>query len=52
MSKDEEEEARISARKNEEQERRSKIITLMNEEIRVKQEYRDKAREYLDNFAE
>jgi hypothetical protein len=23
---------------------------MMNEEIRVKQEYRDKAREYLENF--
>merc|ERR1711976_100361 len=47
---DEEEEKRLQARRDEENERRSKIVTLMNEEIRVKQEYRDKAREFLDNF--
>ncbi len=42
----------MAARKKEEDERRARIISLMNEEIRVKQEYRDKARDYLDNFEE
>ena len=45
-----EEEKRILARRAEEDERRSRIIKLMNDEIRLKQEYRDKAREYEDNF--
>jgi len=49
---DEEEEKRAQARKKEEDERRAKIISLMNEEIRIKQEFRDKAREYLDNYVE
>ena len=42
----------MAARKKEEDERRARIISLMNEEIRVKQEFRDKARDYLDNFEE
>ena len=52
LNQDEEEEKRIQARKAEEDERRSKIIGLMNEEIKLKQEFRDKARAYLDNFEE
>ncbi len=49
---DEEEENRIKARRDEENERRSKVVTLMNDEIRIKQENRDKAREFLDNYNE
>lgn len=48
---DEEEEKRIQARRAEEDERRAKLIKLMNDEIKVKQEYRDKAREFLENQA-
>lgn len=49
---DEEEEKRIKARKQEEDERRAKIIQLMNDEIRIKQENRDNARNFIDNFNE
>ncbi len=45
---DEVEEKRILARRQEEDERRRRIVEMMNEEIRVKQEWRDKAREYIE----
>jgi len=40
----------LANRKKEEEERRQRIINLMNEEMKTKQEYRDKAREFLENF--
>jgi hypothetical protein len=47
---DEEEENRQRQRKAEEDERRTKLMQKMNDEIRVKQEGRDKAKSYLDNW--
>jgi hypothetical protein len=49
---DEEEENRQRARRAEEEERRSKLMQKMNEEIRVKQELRDRARQYLEDWRE
>ena len=49
---DEEERNRIKARKEEEEVRRAKIVKKMNDEMRIKQEFRDKAREYCDNWVE
>jgi hypothetical protein len=42
----------LANRKKEEEERRQRIIKLMNDEMRMKQEYRDKARDFLENFSE
>ena len=47
---DEEEENRQRQRKAEEDERRSKLMQKMNDEIRIKQELRDRARQYLENW--
>jgi hypothetical protein len=49
---DEEERNRIQARKEEEEARRAKIVKKMNDEMRIKQEFRDKAREYADHWNE
>jgi hypothetical protein len=49
---DEEEENRQRQRKAEEEERRAKLMQRMNEEISVKQEIRDKARNYLEDWKE
>jgi hypothetical protein len=49
---DEEEENRQRQRKAEEDERRSKLMHRMNEEIRVKQENRDKARNHLEDWSQ
>jgi hypothetical protein len=40
----------LANRKKEEEERRQRIINSMNEEMKIKQEFRDKAREFLENF--
>lgn len=42
----------MQERKKEDEARREKLMKKMNEEIRMKQEIRDKAREYLDNWRE
>lgn len=47
---DENERKRIEERKTEEEQRRAKIIKKMNDELRIKQEWRDKAVEYIDNW--
>jgi hypothetical protein len=47
---DQEEENRMLARKKEDDERRAKIVKKTSDEIRIKQEFRDKAREFLENF--
>jgi hypothetical protein len=47
---DEEEENRIRQRKAEEDERRSRLMQRMNDEVRVKQDTRDKARTYLEDW--
>jgi hypothetical protein len=47
-----EERNRIQARKEEEEARRAKIVKKMNDEMRIKQEFRDKARQYCDNWNE
>lgn len=49
---DEEERNRIQLRKEEEDARREKIVKKMNYEMKIKQEFRDKAREYIDNWNE
>jgi hypothetical protein len=49
---DEEEDKRISLRRNEEDERKKKLMQKMNDEIRIKQELRDKGREYYEKFRE
>ena len=41
---------RIDERKIEEEQRRAKIMKKMNDELRIKQEFRDKAREYIENW--
>jgi hypothetical protein len=47
---DEEEENRLRQRKAEEEERRSKLMQRMNNEIRIKQEQRDKTGQYLEDW--
>ena len=47
---DEVEKKRIQDRKEEEEARRAKALKKMNDEMRIKQEFRDKAREYIDNW--
>ncbi len=47
---DEVERKRIEERKAEEDQRREKIRKKMNDELRIKQEWRDKSREYIDNW--
>lgn len=47
---DEDEKKRIQERRQEEEERRAKIIKKMNDELRIKQEFRDKARDYVENW--
>lgn len=47
---DEVERKRIEERKAEEDQRREKIRKKMNDELRIKQEWRDKAREYNYNW--
>jgi hypothetical protein len=37
-------------RKEEEEQRRDKIFKKMNDELRIKQEFRDKAAEYIENW--
>lgn len=49
MTIDDEEEKRIAARRQEEEERRSRIVQLMNDEMRIKQEWRNKAQEFMEN---
>ena len=49
---DDEERNRIQARKEEEEARRAKIMKKMNDEMRIKQEFRDKAREYAEHWNE
>jgi hypothetical protein len=49
---DEEEENRINQRRQEEDERKKKLMQKMNDEIRIKQEFRDNAREYHERFRE
>jgi hypothetical protein len=49
---DEEEENRINQRRQEEDERKKKLMQKMNDEIRIKQEFRDKGREYHERFRE
>ena len=49
---DEEEENRINQRRQEEDERKKNLMQKMNDEIRIKQELRDKAREYHERFRE
>lgn len=50
MAIDEQEENRIQMRRQEEEERRARIVQLMNDEMRIKQEWRTKAQEYLENY--
>lgn len=47
---DEQETKRIQERKEEEEQRRAKIMKKMNDELRIKQEWRDKAIEFIDNW--
>lgn len=47
---DEQERKRIAERKEEEEQRRGKIMKKMNDELRIKQEWRDKAIEYIENW--
>ncbi len=47
---DEAERRRIEERKTEEEQRRAKIMKKMNDELRIKQEFRDKAVGYVDNW--
>ena len=47
---DENERKRIEERKIEEEQRRAKIMKKMNDELRIKQESRDKALEYIENW--
>jgi len=49
---DEVERKRIDERKSEEEQRRAKLMKKMNDELRIKQEFRDKAREYIENWRE
>lgn len=49
---DEVERKRIEERKAEEEQRRAKLMKKMNDELRIKQEFRDKAREYIENWRE
>jgi hypothetical protein len=49
---DEEEEKRIALRRSEEDERKRKLMQKMNDEIRLKQETRDKGREYQERSKE
>lgn len=49
---DEEEEKRISARRVEEDEKKRNLMQKLNDELRIKQEMKDKAREYLERFLE
>ena len=37
-------------RKLEEEQRRAKIMKKMNDELRIKQEFRDKARDFIENW--
>ncbi len=46
----EEERRRIEESKVEEEQRRAKIMKKMNDELRIKQEFRDKAMEYIENW--
>jgi len=41
---------RIQERKEEEEQRRAKIMKKMNDELIIKQEWRDKAIEFIDNW--
>jgi len=47
---DEMESKRIEERKAEEELRRAKILKKMNDELRIKQEFRNKAIEYIENW--
>lgn len=47
---DDEERKRIEERRVEEEQRRAKIMKKMNDELRIKQEFRDKAMEYIENW--
>jgi hypothetical protein len=49
---DEEEENRQRQRKAEEEERRTKLMAKMNDEVKGKQETKDKARDHLDQWKE
>ena len=42
----------MEERRREEDERKSNLMRKMNDEIRIKQELRDKARQYLENWRE
>lgn len=46
----EDERKMVEERKSEEEQRRAKIMKKMNDELRIKQEWRDKAVEYIDNW--
>ena len=47
---DELERKRMEDRKLEEEQRRAKIMKKMNDELRIKQEFRDKARDFIENW--
>lgn len=47
---DEVEKKRIEERSLEDEERRAKIMKKMNDELRIKQEFRDKARDFIENW--
>lgn len=47
---DPEERKRMEERKTEEEQRRAKIMKKMNDELRIKQEFRDKAMDYIENW--
>lgn len=47
---DEQERIRIQERKEEEEQRRAKIMKKMNDELRIKQDWRDKAVEFIENW--
>jgi hypothetical protein len=40
----------IEERKSEEEQRKAKIMKKMNDELRIKQEWRDKAEDYIENW--